>query len=572
MKKRVFSVMFVVSFLFFIVAGCSDSEDSDNEPAGDNETGDTDIVEQEENLPDENFSAVTTLSAIITPEVDLTNDLCPEDETAYCDNPAASMQALSPYYSVQMGEWSYTAGEDFSQIDAFTSNASEPTTRTSLFSFAHLSDTHITDEESPSRNAVMDNPVSPGAFRPMDMYTEVVLNAAVKTINYFHSKHPFDFLAITGDFSDSVLNTEVTALTEILTGDIVHPDSGEDDDPVPGENNDPQDDFKAEGVASDLPWIAALGNHDSCMMGTSPIDDSSVDMATGNQANFGTRHGGTYEVVSGEVPADPERRPLFHAELMEHLFQTPGIPEGHGFSQDNIDNDQGYFVYDPEGDIPLRFIMLDTAYRPKPNGFTGMLEYSGGVLDRKQFDEFLAPELDRALEDKRLVIVMSHHALSSIDNDNLPDLYATGSEIADLLVEYENVALYVAGHSHKHRVQFHENDLQTGGFYEVQTTSLIDWPQQFRFFELVRNDNATLSIFSVVVDYEAAEDSLPAMSRKLSLIDTQSGWGEKKDSDLTDRNVELIWPIPESMQTTIEGWPSASDSVAAETTWKEDWE
>ena len=567
MKYQNLFVIPGVCFLLAIFFGCSDSNDANPIDQGDFDA--TEEVEAEENDDTTPFSAVTTLAATIVPDIPFSETVCPDADAEYCANPALSVLALSPFYSVQMGEWSYAEGEECIPNDAFSTNADTTGTRKSLFSFAQLTDTHLTDEESPSRNGIVDNPAEGGSLRPSDMFTEVVLDAAVKSINYFHQKHPFDLVTITGDVTDSILKTELEAFTAIMAGEMVHPDSGEDDDPVEGPNNDPQDDFQAAGLDQDLPWIVALGNHDSCMLGTSPIDESSIAMATGNKADFGTRNGKTFEMVTGEIPEDPERRPLHHTELIEQILNASGLPQGHGYTQKNIDDSKGYFVYDPDGDLPLRFIMLDTAYRPGPEGFTGMIQYADGVLDRDQFEDFLAPQLDLALEEKRLVIVMAHHALGSISNDDQPNRFADGEEIKSLLCEYENVLLFVGGHSHKHRIRHYENDLGTGGFYEVKTTSLIDWPQQFRFFEIVRNADATLSVFTVVVDYEAPEGSLPATSRMLSLIDVQSGWEDDREVEATDRNAELIWPIPASLQSTIDAWPEPKETLASQTAWKE---
>ena len=44
------------------------------------------------------------------------------------------------------------------------------------------------------------------------------------------------------------------------------------------------------------------------------------------------------------------------------------------------------------------------------------------------------------------------------------------------------------------------------GFWEVETASLRDFPQQFRTFKIVRNDNNTVSIFITDVDPAVQED------------------------------------------------------------------
>jgi len=44
------------------------------------------------------------------------------------------------------------------------------------------------------------------------------------------------------------------------------------------------------------------------------------------------------------------------------------------------------------------------------------------------------------------------------------------------------------------------------GFWEVENSSLRDFPQQFRTFKIVRNDNNTVSIFVTDVDPAVQED------------------------------------------------------------------
>jgi len=51
------------------------------------------------------------------------------------------------------------------------------------------------------------------------------------------------------------------------------------------------------------------------------------------------------------------------------------------------------------------------------------------------------------------------------------------------------------------------------GFWEVQTASLRDFPQQFRTFDIVRNTDNTISIIITNVDPAVREGSPAAMSR-----------------------------------------------------------
>ena len=64
-------------------------------------------------------------------------------------------------------------------------------------------------------------------------------NASVRTINALHAKDPFAFTLMGGDNADSAQTNEVEWVLSILSGaPSVECDSGDDNDPVPGADND----------------------------------------------------------------------------------------------------------------------------------------------------------------------------------------------------------------------------------------------------------------------------------------------------------------------------------------------
>jgi hypothetical protein len=97
-----------------------------------------------------------------------------------------------------------------------------------------------------------------------------------------------------------------------------------------------------------------------------------------------------------------------------------------------------------------------------------------------------------------------------------------------------------------------------GGFFEVTTASLIDWPQQGRLVEVVDNADGTLSVFCTIADtaappsyqWPAADPvTLAAMSRELAGNDWQARARPVPAVDgrrgaPTGRNVELVLPAP----------------------------
>ncbi|HFE45963.1 MAG TPA: hypothetical protein ENJ18_10820, partial [Nannocystis exedens] len=136
-----------------------------------------------------------------------------------------------------------------------------------LTRFMHLADTQLADDESPTRVVLLDQPDAlQSSFRPQEAHMCQTLNAAVRTINAVHLDHELDFVLLGGDNTDSAQDNELEWFMAILRGGgPVHCDSGDDDDPLPGAENDPKDPFTPVGL--DLPWRWVSGNHDVLVQG-----------------------------------------------------------------------------------------------------------------------------------------------------------------------------------------------------------------------------------------------------------------------------------------------------------------
>jgi hypothetical protein len=168
----------------------------------------------------------------------------------------------------------------------------------------------------------------------------------------------------------------------------------------------------------------------------------------------------------------------------------------------------------------------------------------------------------------RLIVIFSHHTLGSMINPivsvDSPGRRVLGDEVKALLLRYPNVVLWVNGHTHVNAVIPHARTAGSGapgGFWEVNTASHVDFPQQARIVELANNRDGTLSVFGTIVDAAASlvppgNPSTPAglasLSRELAANDWQerpATQGVAGDPDgrrgmVEDRNVELIVPAP----------------------------
>jgi len=397
--------------------------------------------------------------------------------------------------------------------------------------FVHLADTQLADDESPARLAGLDPPgeVS-SAFRPQESYQCRVLNAAVRTINKLHEAAPIDFVVLGGDNADAAQQNEVRWFTQILDGaPRVECDSGADDDPVSGPDNDPKDPFFAEGL--DMPWRWVTGNHDVLAQGIFPVDEKEA-LAVGNFCLGGARDwrepGGP--VRDGEWIADEDRHMLSRSELME---QVAAAGDGHGIDAGAKAMGKAYYTFDVEG-TPLRFVVMDSAAE------TGG---SRGVIHQADIDSFLKPALDDAASAGKLVILASHHASRRLtDGDNFggtkqADAVLT-AEFIDFVGAYDNVIMHLGGHTHEH---YAEALTPTEGtpYWEVETAALADFPHQMRFIEIIDQDNGFISIRATAFDYSTEGDPVAADGRARGIVDFTSGYLLEGRGLLEDRNVEL---------------------------------
>jgi metallophosphoesterase (TIGR03767 family) len=245
-----------------------------------------------------------------------------------------------------------------------------------------------------------------------------------------------------------------------------------------------------------------------------------------------------------QVTPDADRHQISRAQIIDEHFTTTGLPIGHGFTQQNRDTDTAYYFFDKG---QFRFVVMDTV---NPNG------YADGSIDADQL-AWLEATVESAT--KRAVIVFSHHTSATMENPFVatggdPDPRVLGDEVTAYLLSQPRVVAWVNGHTHRNVITPHARADGSGGFWEINTASHIDWPQQARLIEVADNRDGTLSIFTTVVDHAGPADyqddlgstlTLAALSRELSVNDPQA----KLDASgtPTDRNTELLVRKPTDM-------------------------
>ena len=74
---------------------------------------------------------------------------------------------------------------------------------------AHITDTHVIDEESPARFPAA-HVITRSAWRPYESYSTQLLDGIIRTVNRIHAAgRPIDFLMHTGDACDNAQSNEL---------------------------------------------------------------------------------------------------------------------------------------------------------------------------------------------------------------------------------------------------------------------------------------------------------------------------------------------------------------------------
>jgi hypothetical protein len=366
--------------------------------------------------------------------------------------------------------------------------------------------------------------------------------------------------------------------------------------------------FDPAGLA--VPSYIANGNHDGLVQGNEDANQEYERIATGcvklvtTTSNFPfgppTSPNPSFLLGPGTSffvpPDDPGRRFVDKVELKK-IYSSGSQADDHGFAfVDPAEyaasgGSASYYAWDP---VPgIRFVSIDTLSEG------GVVEESSnGNIDDPQW-KWLERELDQASKAGKLVVVFGHHPVRSLTADP-PDEAAPpctgqydaqgnysgtkdahghdpnpgcdldrrpstpvhlGQDLVGLFHGHPNVIAYVAGHTHENKIIPFERE--GGGWWEINTSAVADWPQQNRLIEVMDNRDGTLSIFGTVLDHSSPHaipsptadtgtvagfsvPDLAALGRSFSYNDPQSDRARPPndptgaDGMPEDRNVELL--------------------------------
>jgi hypothetical protein len=232
-------------------------------------------------------------------------------------------------------------------------------------------------------------------------------------------------------------------------------------------------------------------------------------------------------------------------------------------------SDFACYSFVPKSAIPIKVIVLDDTCKG-----SGQPEYAAGCIDQFRMT-WLQNELAAGQAANQLMIIAAHipfnpykslvtqpsQVASSPPFMSLfiPEPYPGATSVVDdatlltTLQAYPNLILWLAGHRHMNTVtpQVCATD-PTRSFWEVETSSLRDFPQQFRTFNIYRNGDNTVSIVVTNVDPAVAGVS-PATTSRGSAIGAARISAAVTATDATSHaiNAELVVQLTPAMQAVI---------------------
>ena len=467
-----------------------------------------------------------------------------------------------------------------------------------LLRYFSISDIHIADKESPAQPLYVgwSAPYAPNssgdssAYSPILLSTTHVLDAAVQTINALHAMLPFDFGLSLGDACNNTQYNELRWFLDTIDGKVITPSSGAH---LGASSIDYQRPFQAAGLNPDLPWYQVMGNHDQFWMGSAFEITKTQNAHIGdnilNISNDGApppeaiqQQGAYMGVLDGRTPygdligagpeADFDTPPTVVADTNRHSLSTPDSttlnwmteffntttsPVGHGFSQSNLDQDFACYSFVPKSDIPIKIIVLDDTVKGPDQA-----NYAAGAIDDRRY-RWLVDELNAGTAANQLMIIAAHVPLlpQTSLTDTTPSPMWPGPEYTEafmlnLLHSYPNFILWMAGHRHVNVVtpQPDPHGDPTCNFWEVETCSLRDHPQQFRTFDIRRNSDNTVSIIITNVD-PAVQPGSPAYKSRGYALGAFRIFGATPaiiaDTTSHSYNAELVVQLTPVMQSVI---------------------
>jgi metallophosphoesterase (TIGR03767 family) len=384
----------------------------------------------------------------------------------------------------------------------------------------------------------------------------------------------------------------------------------------PGLLDRAQQPFDAQGVQ--VPWYTARGNHDGEITGNLPatfalartLSTACQKVFPGEALDPNTLKGKSDSEIAAEfsnpdfvnkalsqlrpVPPDSDRR-FVPTEEYKQLHNTGDHSHGYGYvDKKELKASNGaapYYAFSPRKGF--RFISLDTVSdggSQRGNIDNPQYKWLQRELDKNSSTEFKGRKLKHDKDKDRLIVLYGHHPLESMSSTATDESAGEckgpvdpgcdrdprkstpihqglkgKNSLLSLLQRYPNVIALVVGHSHENHITARARSDRKSGFWEINTASHVDWPQQSRQIEVLDNRDGTLSIFGTLLDQAApitapafgtpatafSSTELASISRLAAANDYQgkgNGNGEPGLGKRTDRNVEMVIRNPAKLR------------------------
>jgi hypothetical protein len=240
------------------------------------------------------------------------------------------------------------------------------------------------------------------------------------------------------------------------------------------------------------------------------------------------------------VRADPERvgitaddfiRAHIESSRQDGPSDRAGGVLGHGFGSD-VNNVRPDYVADFGA---VRIVAIDT------NHPAGHYQGSMGLAQLAWLEERLVEAKDV------YVLLASHHPTEALTNvtraEGFPDDRVLADPVAEVLHRHACVIGWLTGHRHHHRVKAHQDPLGVHpGFWEITTSSIIDWPSQARILEVLQLADGQIVLASTVIDHHGTID--PGSQAAESLVGLAGAHREIAAANAVQRGESFLRRAP----------------------------
>lgn len=348
------------------------------------------------------------------------------------------------------------------------------------------------------------------------------------------SRRPYDMALCLGDNIDNAQHNELEMFLAILAGGrarlpawggVHEPTAGWNTGPWPFWCPDPavQDTWKplgypavpdflarasAELVSEGLgfPWASLPGNHDLMRQGTALPEAAIEAIAVGGykplhrpdhfhpadplslfvDAPAGFSRGAGRAIAASAGRRAVDKREWIGAHVAHGAAGYTARHARDGSTDAAIDTEH------------VRLLLLDTNH---PAG-----DYQGSIgTAQLEWLEAQLSEVDR--QPGRVAVLASHHGSVSLVNTRSADPQRRqAAALLALAHRHPCMVAWLVGHRHLHEIRAHPGP--HGGFWEISTGAVIDWPTQTRAVEFIRHAGGALEIVCTLQDHGAPEGSL----------------------------------------------------------------